>query len=361
MSHELADDSRNLLSAGVAHERAVEPRHARPVDVDVALSLAVFVPADQRDRVAAAGIRRRHAGVRWRGDADRDSGHDLEAQTLLVKEEALGAAGIENKRVAPLQPRDRFAFARLLCEQIADRFLFIGLRRGDADVDFLRVGPRVPEQAWVDEVVVQHDVGRHQALQTADGDQSGITRAGPDQIHDAHDSRTSARMASAPCWIRSRPTRAPSDAALLRNPRADARIRRLPSRVATAATSSSPPSADGVARAPIGVWQPPPSVSTRARSASSATAASASLIAETMSRMAVSSSRTSSATIPCPGAGTHAVVGSVSEMRDENPKRRSPAAASTSAACWPLSSFRKRVSRLPRIGAKCAPGNIRES
>src|SRR5215470_9388699 len=256
MSHELADDSWNLLSAGVAHERAVEPRHARPVDVDVALSLAVFVPADQRDRVAAAGI--------------------------------------EDKRVAPLQPRDRFAFARLLCEQIADRFLFVGLRRGDADVDFLRVGPRVPEQAWVDEVVVQHDVGRHQTLQTADGDQSGISGAGPDQIHDAHDSRTSARMASAPCWIRSRPTRAPSEAALLRNPCADARITRPPSRVATTASSSSPSSAAPgriVARAPIGVWQPPPSVSTRARSASSATAASASLIAETMSRTAVSSSR----------------------------------------------------------------------
>src|SRR5262245_52296626 len=48
-------------------------------------------------------------------------------------------------------------------------------------------------------------------------------------------------------------------------------------------------------------------------------------------------------------------------MRDANPSRLRPAAASTSASCWPSSSFRKRVSRLPRIGEKRALGRSRVS
>ena len=76
-------------------------------------------------------------------------------------------------------------------------------------------------------------------------------------------------------------------------------------------------------------------------------------------RTSSSPSRISIATIPCPGAGTQAVAGSVIEMRDANPSRRSPAAASTSASYSPLSSLRRRVSRLPRIGVKRAPGMSR--
>ena len=357
----VAHDLRNLLRAGIADERAVETRQARPIDVDVPLRLAVLVAANQGDRVAAARIGGRDAAVRRRGNADRHAGHDLEADALFVKKEALGASGVEDERIAPLQPRDRLAFARLFGQQVADGVLVARLRGGDADVDLLGVGARVPEQTRVDQVVVQHDVGRHQALQAADRDKSGIPWAGADQIHDAHDSRTSARIASAPCAIRSRPTRAPSAAASPRGARADARITRLPSGVATAPTSSSAPLPTMVASAPIGVWQPPPSASTTARSASSAAAASASLILATNSRTLVSSSRISIATIPCPGAGTHTLAGRVSEMREVNPSRRSPAAASTSAACSPLSSLRKRVSRLPRMGVKCAPGNTGES
>ena len=77
-----------------------------------------------------------------------------------MQEQRFRAAAIEDERVAPLQPRDDLAFARLLGEQIADRFLFERLRRGDADVDLLRVRPRVAQQPRVHEVVVEHDVGR---------------------------------------------------------------------------------------------------------------------------------------------------------------------------------------------------------
>ena len=60
-------------------------------------------------------------------------------------------------------------------------------------------------------------------------------------------------------------------------------------------------------------------------------------------------------------AGTQAVTGREKEMRDAKPRRRSPAAASTSAPCSPESSLRRRVSRLPRIGVKRAAGKMRMS
>ena len=81
-----------------------------------------------------------------------------------MQEQRFGAAAVEDERVAPFQPRDDLALARLLGEQIADRFLLERLRRGDADVDLLGVGPRVAQQARVNEVVVEHDVGRREAL-----------------------------------------------------------------------------------------------------------------------------------------------------------------------------------------------------
>ena len=56
---------------------------------------------------------------------------------MLVQEQRLFAAAIEDERVAPLQPRNELAFARLLDEQIADRFLRHRLRRRGADVDQL--------------------------------------------------------------------------------------------------------------------------------------------------------------------------------------------------------------------------------
>ncbi len=45
---------------------------------------------------------------------------------------------------------------------------------------FSASGARVAKQARVDEVVVQHHVGRREASQAADGDQAGI--AGPAPI-----------------------------------------------------------------------------------------------------------------------------------------------------------------------------------
>ena len=48
-------------------------------------------------------------------------------------------------------------------------------------------------------------------------------------------------------------------------------------------------------------------------------------------------------------------------MRDAIPRRRSPAAARTSASYSPASSFLRRVSRLPRMGANRAPFSTLDS
>ena len=137
------------------------------------------------------------------------------------------------------------------------------------------------------EVVVEHDVGRGEALQAADGDEPGIARAGADQVDDAvhrrdYGSRRSAVVLRlcAPRFVEDvagavgeqlarRPARRVA-AAASRVPRAVARTTRLPSSATTTATSSSSSPSTGDASAPIGVWQPPPSASTSARSASSA-------------------------------------------------------------------------------------------
>ena len=169
-------------------------------------------------------------------------------------------------------------------------------------------------------------------------------------------------MAPAPCAIRSCPARAAERGRVA--PRARRRRSHDPAaverrhgrdeleRVGVHRRAPARRSASGSRR---------PVLRPAARSASSATLASASSIRLTICRTASSFARISMATMPCPGAGTQALAGSVIEMRDANPRRRSPAAASTSASCSPASSFLSRVSRLPRMGANRAPLNTPES
>ena len=100
-----------------------------------------------------------------------------------MQEQRLRAAAVEDERVAPFQPRDRLALACLFGQQIADGFLFERLRRRAADVDLLRVGPRVAQQTRVNKMIEEHDVRGLEALEAADGDESGIAGPGADQVH----------------------------------------------------------------------------------------------------------------------------------------------------------------------------------
>ncbi len=65
--------------------------------------------------------------------------------------------------------------------------------------------------------------------------------------------------------------------------------------------------------------------------------------------------------MPWPGAGTHVGIGSAAEIRARWPSRTRPADARTSASYPPSSSFRRRVSRFPRIGRNWAAGKSRVS
>ena len=94
----------------------------------------------------ASGIRDRHAGVGRPADRRRNARHDLERDALLVQEQRFLAAAVEHERVAPLEPHDGLALARLLGEQEADRVLIERLRRRGADVDPLGVRPGQAQQ-----------------------------------------------------------------------------------------------------------------------------------------------------------------------------------------------------------------------
>ena len=60
--------------------------------------------------------------------------------------------------------------------------------------------------------------------------------------------------------------------------------------------------------------------------------------------------------MPCPAAGMISSAVKYRAMRPSRPSRFSPAAASTRAAYCPSSSFRRRVSTLPRTGATSISG-----
>ena len=155
----------------VAHERAAEPRKARPVDVG-RRGAFVFVPAHERHAVAAARIGERDAGIARRADRGRDARHDLERDAVLVQEQRFLTAAIEQERIAPLQPRDDLAFARFFHEQVVDGFLVERLRRAEPDVDLLGFLPRIAEQSRVHEMVVEHDVGGGEVARAACADET---------------------------------------------------------------------------------------------------------------------------------------------------------------------------------------------
>ena len=77
-----------------------------------------------------------------------------------MQEQRFLAAAVEHERIAPLQPHDGLALARLLGQQETDGVLIERFRRRRSDVDQLRVRPREAQQAAVHAVVVDDDVRR---------------------------------------------------------------------------------------------------------------------------------------------------------------------------------------------------------
>ena len=172
-----------LARSGVADDGAAKPREDRPVDVG-RLAALVFVPAHERDGVACAGVRQRHAGKARSADGCRNARHDFERDAVLVEEERFLSAAIEDERVAPLQPRHDLAFARFLDQEVADGLLVERLRCRASHVDALRGLPRIAQQSRVDQMVVEHDVGGFEIAQSANADECRVARARADEVDD---------------------------------------------------------------------------------------------------------------------------------------------------------------------------------
>jgi hypothetical protein len=170
---------RQLLRAGVADERAVDPCEARPIDRRRRLA-SVLVAADESHGVAAARVGDRNAGVSGHRNAGGNTGDHLERDALFVEEERFGAAAAEHVRIAPFQPCDGFSLARLFREEITDRLLFQWLRSGGAHIDLLCIRTRGTQQSRRHQMVVEHDIGGGQVVHAANGDQARIAGAGAD-------------------------------------------------------------------------------------------------------------------------------------------------------------------------------------
>lgn len=259
---ERVENAGQLMRSGVADDRAVHAREARPVDVR-RRAVLVLEPADEDDRISAARVGDRHTRVRRGGDAGGDAGDDLERDALLVQEQRFLTAPLEHERVAPFQPRDHLALARLVGEQIADRLLRHRLRRRRAHVDQLGACARVLQQALRYAMVVDHDVRRSKAFQAVHGNEPGVAGPGSDQVHGPplHGCRpstatrarsTPARISRAPREINSSAVSTPILSASDTGPRPSARADCDPSsEVTIAVIVMDTPST--TAYAPIGI------------------------------------------------------------------------------------------------------------
>ena len=143
----------------------------------------VLVAGDERDARGDTPVRDGDARVGGGGDPARDAGDDLEGYSRFYQGKRLLTAAPEDVRVAPLQAHHRLAGAAELDEEGVDLLLrHRGLSGLLADVDKLRFGPRVFQQALRGEPVVDDGVGLFQALYAPYGEEARITGAATDEV-----------------------------------------------------------------------------------------------------------------------------------------------------------------------------------
>jgi hypothetical protein len=100
-----------------------------------------------------------------------------------VKKQRLFASAIEDERVAPLEPRDDLAFARLFRQQVADGLLRQGLWRCRPDVEQLGARACMVEQTRRNQMVMYDDVGGPQQLEAGYRNQARVSGPRADQIN----------------------------------------------------------------------------------------------------------------------------------------------------------------------------------
>ena len=153
-------------------------RDRAPVDVGRRIAFP-FLTAQQHERVARPRIRDRHARVRRRANRRRDARHDLEGHTLLVQEQRLLGAAVEDKRVAPLEARDRVAVPGFFRQEHRDRVLRDLALGRSAGCNPLRVRTR-PAKHRLDRAVVDDDIRFGEEPHAAGADEAWVSRPGPD-------------------------------------------------------------------------------------------------------------------------------------------------------------------------------------
>ncbi len=180
---ELAGDGRQGLDAHVDDDGADAGGQLVPGDVGQLL-VRVLVAGDERHRGRVFTVGDGDAGVGGRGRGRGHPGDDLEVDALGHQFLDLLGAPAEDERVAALQPDDHLAELGVLHEQFVDAVLGKGVQTATflAGIDELRVFRHVVEQLGAGEIVVDDHLGVLEQVFAAQGDESGITRAGADEV-----------------------------------------------------------------------------------------------------------------------------------------------------------------------------------
>jgi hypothetical protein len=176
------EHSRQLLRAGIADDRPVHTREARPVDIRER-AVVILATAHQRHGVRGLRMADRDAGICRHGETSRNSRNDFERNPMFRQDACFFRPTIEHEWIAPFEARDHLAGGHVFGDQQAD-CLGCGLVRiGMPDVDQFGITSGVCEQPCGNARVMNHDVGGAQALDPANGDQARISGASADQVH----------------------------------------------------------------------------------------------------------------------------------------------------------------------------------
>src|SRR5919107_1076554 len=179
------EPGRDLLQPAHAHvqnECIGAVGQLSPVHIRASLP-RVLVPRDERDAGRDVPVRDGYAGVCRGSDATRHAWDDLEGKSGPFQRERLLTAAAEDVRVAALQAHDAHPGAALLDKKFV--YLLLGHRgitRLLADVDLLGFRPRVAEQRFWREPVVDDGVGLLHAAHALQGEESWIPWPAADQV-----------------------------------------------------------------------------------------------------------------------------------------------------------------------------------
>ena len=184
----IAQSGGDVPEPATAHEddeRGIEGRQLRPVHAGRVLG-GVFMPGHEDGNSGDVAVGQWDPGVGEHAVGRGYSRNDLEGDAGLAHGLGFLAAAAEHVGIAALETDDALAGAGMRDQQLED--LVEGapaVTSPVADADALGVRTGEVEQPPVEQVVVEDDVGFPQVLSAAQGEQSGITRTGADEVHTA--------------------------------------------------------------------------------------------------------------------------------------------------------------------------------